>query len=293
MGIKLPAALNTFGGFINREAPTIMSVGAVIGVALTAYLTYRMRPKVDEVIDAAKEAKEEINKAAEEKRKEISKGSDKNKEEKLEEVEKEVKTKSKGVTVDTVIGVVKVVWPAVLIGVSTIVLIIGANRISVKRIAMYATAYEVASGDLKKTKEKMEEILGEQKAEEIKRAVTEDDIKEACDDNGHPKVIYNSGQGDQLYYDWWSGRFFRASEPAIERIFRRICQEVSVTMFASLNSTLYSDLNLPDIGAGEDFGFGVDNTDPTFESYWVETPGGDKAIVLKYTLKIRQKYGDF
>ena len=279
-GIKVPGFMSELGAICRKNAPTIMSVTAVGGVFLTAYLAYKAKPKYDEVLKASEEAKKEIR----EKHTEVSESGE-------ETVDEEaVKKDMRHAMIDKIIGTVKVFLPAVLAGIVTGGLILGANHINLRRIAIYAGAYEIASGDLQKYKEKLSEVVGEKKAEEVEAAVSTEKVKEACGEDGHPTVIYQTGRGDQLYYDSWSGRFFRSDRAAIQEAITEIVENVPIQMFVSLNEW-YEYIGLPEIGAGEEFGF---SGRPYIkeEPNWVETPAGDKAIALSYTPKVRQRYGD-
>lgn len=280
-GIKLPGVMTEVGAMISKNAPTIMSVVAVGGVFATAYLMFRARPKYESVIAAANEAKKEI----------IAKHTTVSEDGEVETVDEQaVKKDMKHAKIDFIIGMVKVFWPVALSALATCGLILGANHINLRRIAMYAGAYEIASGDLQKHKEKLAEIVGEKKAEEVEAAVTNEEIKAACDVNGEPIVVHPTGRGDQLYYDKWSGRFFRSDRAAINEAITEVVENVGAQMFVSLNE-FYAYLGLPEIAAGDEFGF-YDRPYIKEETTWVETPAGDKAIALAYTPKIRNKWGD-
>lgn len=275
--------LKTVGMLADKNAPTLMAVAAVGGVIALGVLAFKAEPKAKKVTEAAREEKDRLLKEKE--AKEQEEGAN------LEEVEKAYKAGVRHAKIDALIGYAKCLWPVFLCGGLTIALIIAGNRISVKRLAVMTGAYEVVSGDLKKYKEKALEIAGEKKVAEIDKQLAEEKMAENCDHNGHPMVVYSNGTGDQLYYDWWSGNFFRSREAHIERVFKHASEDVTLSHFSPLNAYIYPELGLPCAGCGENYGL-IDFTDPKYESSWAETPGGDKAIVLKYPVHPMPKYGD-
>lgn len=280
-GIKVPGIMSELGAICRKNAPTIMSVAAVGGVFMTAYLAYKAKPKYDEVLKAAEEAKKEIK----DKHTKVSESGE-------ETVDEEaVKKETRHAKIDKIIGMTKVFLPAIISGMITCGLILGANHINLRRIAIYAGAYEIASGDLQKYKEKLSEAVGEKKAEEVEAAVSTEKVKEACGEDGRPTVIFNTGRGDQLYFDKWSGRFFRSSKAAVQEAITEVTEAAVGEIYVSLND-FYAYLGLGAIGAGDEFGFYGRPYVRELDT-WVETPAGDKAIVLEYSPKmIHNRLGD-
>ena len=269
--------------FCKREAPTLMSIGALVGVAVTAFLAFKSSPKVDEVLKEAKEAKEKI-KEMETKTTEETPG-----EERV--TSEEIKKAKRDARIRKVIGLAKGLWPVGVAALATGALILGANHINLRRIAVYAGAYEVASGDLKKYKEKLNEVVGEKKAQEVRQAVSQEKVDERFKDV-HPDdvVIYHTGFGDQLFYDEWTGRAFTSSEAAIERAFSECSAEAILDMFVSANE-LYGRLGLDPVGAGKDVGL-TGHTTPSYRDNWVMLPNGKRALSLYYDLSPRRRLGD-
>lgn len=269
--------------FCKREAPTLMSIGALVGVAVTAFLAFKSSSKVDEVLKEAKEAKEKI--------KEMETKTTEETPEEERVTSEDIKKAKRDARIRKTIGLAKGLWPVGVAALATGGLILGANHINLRRIAVYAGAYEVASGDLKKYKQKLNEVVGEKKAQEVRQAVSQEKVDERFKDVDPEDVaVYHTRGGDQLYYDEWSGRAFTSSEANIERAFSRCSKECMLSQFVSLNE-LYAELGLKTIGAGKDVGF-TDYVEPAYRDIWVTLPDGRKAISLYYDLHVRRKLGD-
>lgn len=284
MGFEAKGFFKGASDFCKREAPTLMSIGALVGVAVTAFLAFKSSPKVDEVLKEAKEAKEKI--------KEMETKTTEETPEEERVTSDEIKKAKKDARVRKVIGLAKGLWPVGVAALATGALILGANHINLRRIAVYAGAYEVASGDLKKYKEKLNEVVGEKKAQEVRQAVSQEKVDErfkGMDPENDQLLIHHTGFGNQLFYDEWSGRVFESSEAAIERAFHESSNE-TLYEFVSLNE-VYSRLGLSSIGAGNDMGLDGD-TYPSFGKEWVTLPDGRRATSLSYHLGVRRKLGD-
>ena len=273
-----------------KQLPTIMSVGAVVGLGATVYLALKAKPKADEILEEAKEKIDDIREYGVDPEAENVGDSA---EERLKNVKKEVRN----VKINCALDMAKVVWRPIVVGGVTIGLILGANRISMRRLASLGAAYEVATGDLKKYKEKTKEILGEKKESEIREAVAKEKITEAVVDpeTGELKNfdIIETGKGSMLYFDAWSGRFFRSSATAIKMAVNEVNRLVLANDFATLDD-FYYELGLPQAKFAEEYGFHAMNNNlmevPTFT--FTVAPNGEHAIEMNYDIYPRHKYDD-
>lgn len=262
-----------------KQLPTIMSVGAVLGLGATVYLSIKAKPKADKIIESAKEKIEEIDK----REKELT-------ETQTEEHFKDVKREIRNVKIECALDTAKAVWRPVVVGCVTIALILGANRVSMGRLASISAAYEIATGDSKKYKEKVKELLGEKKETEIREAVVNDKMSEATETDFE---IIDTGKGSMLYFDAWSGRYFRSCATAIKAAVNEVNRLALGNDFASLDD-FYYELGLPQAKFAEEFGFHPMNNNlmevPTFT--FTIAPNGEHAIEMDYTIYPRHKYDD-
>lgn len=105
---------------------------------------------------------------------------------------------------------VELVWrefiPAAGIAAMTVTAIVGANHISTKRVAAFASAYSVAEKGFNQYKEKVLEKVGPKKEGEIRDEVAKQQLRD------HPirtSPIIVTGKGEHLCFDSHSGRFFQ------------------------------------------------------------------------------------
>ena len=86
----------------------------------------------------------------------------------------------------------EVMWkyyiPPVVAGGCTIALIVGANRVSIKRTAAMAALYSLTDEKLKKYQQKVLEKIGEKDEKEIRECIIHDDLSENPESPDH--MIY-------------------------------------------------------------------------------------------------------
>lgn len=135
--------LNMTKKFLDRNAPTILTCAAGVGVIATTALAVKATPKVLSLIEQAKEEKgEELTK--------------------LEVVK--------------VAG--PVYMPTIITGVSTLACIFGVNALNKKQQASVISAYALLENSYKEYKKKAEEMYGEDANENIAKEIAKDKYEE-------------------------------------------------------------------------------------------------------------------
>lgn len=157
--------------FVKAKSPVILLAVGCIGVAATAISAVFDKERYDNIIEEVKKEKEE----------------------KKEEVKK----------TDVIKVVGKSYWRTAVIGVISICCIIASNRITAGQLATMGAAYAASENKRKEFMQKATEVVGEKKVEEIKNSITEDKINKAFENQD--VTIINTGLGEQLFYDEWSG----------------------------------------------------------------------------------------
>lgn len=224
---------------VNDNSTTILTSMGVTGTVATAYLTGRASFKAARIIDK-----------------------------KIQEREKElefpiiegVPVKYGVVTVKpTLTEKVKLVWrlyiPPVGVGLTTVVSIIAANRISSKKIAALAVASGISERALQEYKSKVIEKLGERQDQKIRDEVAQDRV------NNNPvtsREVILAGTGEVLCYDMTSGRYFQSTVEEIKRAENRINYELIHFMSASL-SMFYEEIGLPPTSHSDSVGWNMNN----------------------------------
>lgn len=211
-------------GFCKKNAPTILTSVGAVGVVTTAVLAVKATPKALQKLEVAKE-------------------------EKGEELTRFEKVKVAGV--DYI--------PAVLVGVSTIACIFGADRMNKRKQAALMSAYTMLNSAYSEYKEKVNELYGEDANRTVQQAIANDKYEE--------QEIEDDGK--QLFYDEYSKQFFRATNETILRAEYEINREVQLNFYATLNE-YFRLVGLPTVDYGDQLGWSSAQMYDMYWSDWVE-----------------------
>ena len=163
--------------------------------------------------------------------------------------------------------------------------IIGANSVNAKRNAVLAGAYKLSENALLEYRDKVREVVGEEKEREIKDSIARDRVAK---DNTAGNVIL-TGNGDSLCYDIHSGRYFRSTMDEINKILNQINYKLMQDNLLSVND-FYEEIGLEPIATGYDFGWNVD--DGLIQLYFTSdlTKDGQPCIVMHFDNMPRFEY---
>lgn len=153
---------------------------------------------------------------------------------------------------------VKLTWkcyaPAAIGYCASAACIIGANSVNSKRNAVLAGAYKISEAALLEYRDKVTEVLGEEKEKEIRDSIAEDRVRKT---ERKGEVII-AGKGDTLCYDMHSGRYFKSNMDEIKRKLNEINYKLMQDNILSVND-FYDQIGLDPINTGYDFGWLVDD----------------------------------
>ena len=126
----------------------------------------------------------------------------------------------------TVIEVVKTTWrcflPIVVIDAISIICLIGADSVNLKRNMALMTTYALSETALKEYKDKAIEIVGEEKNREIIDAVAKDKISQ---NPVSKQEVIVTGKGNVLCYETLSGRYFESDINALRTAYFLILKQ--------------------------------------------------------------------
>lgn len=225
--MKLKEMWKSVTTFTDKNSPAILTGLGVAGLFGSMYMAYKASPKAHDILEKYHEDKEMTDPDDKETKKVILK--------------------------ETVVELTKVMAPSVLMGVATGACIIGANKISTKRIALMSAAYSIADSKLKDYQTKMLESLGEQKVQKVREAIAKDHLETSS----VPSDILVPG-GRCLCMDAHTGRFFVSSAEAIGQAINSLTADVMQEMYVSLND-FYDKIGLDHIPLGDDLGWNIDD----------------------------------
>lgn len=198
--------------FMNRNGATILTYVAGVGVVATAVMAAKATPKALELLEKAKEEKGE----------------------KLTKVE-----------------VIKTAAPAyaltVVMGVSTIACVFGANVLNKRQQAALMSAYAMLDASYKDYRKKVKELYGEDADGKVKEEIAKDKYEET----EVPKT-----DGKTLFYDSFSERFFESTLAKVKEAEYEINHILACNGGAFLNE-FYDLLDIPRVDYGDELGWSI------------------------------------
>lgn len=116
--------------------------------------------------------------------------------------------------------------PAVITGAATIACIFGSNIISKHQQATLMSAYALLDSSYKEYKKKVDELYGEEAGQKVRAEIAKD--KHTGDE-----ILLDDG--NELFFDFYSGRYFESTRADVERAEYAINRLLYVNGSASLN----------------------------------------------------------
>ena len=147
--------------------------------------------------------------------------------------------------------------PAIVMGASTIACIFGANILNKRHQAALTSAYALLDNSYKDYKKKVAELYGEEAEEHIRAEIAKDNYDEK-------DVIEEETDGNQLFYDAFSERYFQSTMEKVLDAEYELNREVTVGGAAYLNE-FYGLLGIPRVDYGDYLGW---SSIALAEMYW-------------------------
>lgn len=170
---------------------------------------------------------------------------------------KETYGKDKLIAKETIKLTWKLYLPTVLSVAASIPCVIMSNKVSNKRYAAIATAYTISEAALQEYKDKTKEIIGEKKTKQIEESISDDRVTKTY--SGGNQVIL-TGNGDSLFYEPLSGRYFKSNWNDILKAANELNSEAITNM--SGQTTLndwFQKIGLETTEIGETLGWNLMN----------------------------------
>lgn len=147
----------------------------------------------------------------------------------------------------------KVYLPSVIMASTSIASIIFARRIDSKRMAAWAAAYQMSETAINRLEQAVKDEYGDKKLEKVKNNA---DLKVLEEHPIEPSEIIETGDGDDLFCDYYSGRYFRSTPDAVQARYNNFIKKLLREDNLSPNDWLYF-LSIPrmgdDVGEGRYF----------------------------------------
>lgn len=248
LGSACANAGKVFGAQFKKNTPTILTVFGLFEMGMCVYYTYEKAADIKELIVDYKMARDNGN---------------------------PVPAKTVIKTAAPVVG------PIAIHGLTAATAFIASNRISTKRLAAVTAAYSITATDLKELKNKVNEIVEPEKVEQIKKEVAQSS-QSRSDASRNVNYIHETGDGDVLFYDKFSGRYFKSNPDHLRKTIVDLDYKLFSETYLTLND-FYDAIGLPHVDLGYDFGWDMSSgqrIDPDFVA--VIGFGGQPCLQLDY-----------
>lgn len=260
---EISKSLKTIGGILAKNSPAILTGLGCAGVLTTAIFTGRATLKASKLIEFEEQCRKEEAQL-------------------VSNVYPEPE-----IHLLTPIEVIKLTWtsfiPPILMGITSIICIVGANSINTSRSAALAALYSLSETAFREYKEKVVEQIGRNKEVRIRDDIAKDRI---TNNPVGDRTIIITGNGDVLCYDALSDRYFRSSAEKIRQIVLNFSYSLRSANWLDLNELYYS-LGLPSTKLGDQMGFDLDRTrDGNIEIDYSSnlTPNGEPCLSIEATV---------
>jgi hypothetical protein len=179
----------------------------------------------------------------------------------------DVAKKEKGADL-TKLEVVKIAGPSyipsVVLGVSTLACIIGANVLNRRNQASLMSAYALIDSGYKDYRKKVEELYGDEAGTQIRAGLAKDKYEDEYGE--HPAELED---GHRLYYDFYSERYFEATPAFVKTAEYELNRKLMMDDCAYLNEWYYL-LGLAPLKHGLDFGWSTCANSDMYWQTWVD-----------------------
>lgn len=211
--------------FMNRNASTILTCVGGVGTVVTAVMAVKATPKALELLEKAEEKKgEEL-------------------------------TKLEKVKVATPVYV-----PSLLVGVSTLACIFGANALNKRQQASMISAYALLENSYREHKKKVEELYGTESVDKVRDEIAKDKYQES---------EITVAPDKRLFYDEFSGRYFESTTENVLRAEYELNRMLSLEYGVFLNE-FYELLGIETTDYGNFLGWSTYELTEMYWYSWVE-----------------------
>lgn len=212
--------------FLKRNSATILTCVGAAGVIATTVTAVKATPKALALLEDAKD-------------------------EKGDELTKLEKVKIAG----------PVYIPSVVLGVSTLACIFGANVLNHRGQASLMSAYALVDSSYKDYKKKVDELYGDDAGSQVRAGIAKDKYEE--------QPIRHIEDGKRLYYDFYSGRYFEATPASVKTAEYELNRKLMLDDCAYLNEWYYL-LDLEPLEHGLDFGWSTCANSDMYWQTWID-----------------------
>jgi hypothetical protein len=196
----------------------------------------------------------------------------------------EEKKKEKNVEKLTAGDTIKAAWkcyiPTAAVGGASVLCLIGASSVNLRRNAALATAYMLSESTLKDYQKKVVEEIGEKKERAVRDAIAKDKVEQ---NPVTKQEIIITKSGNTLCLDTLSKRYFKSDIDTLKKIANELNRRMRDEVYISVNE-FYLEIGLEETGFGHDLGWNIDRgyIDLDFSSQLADD--GTPCLVVDYSV---------
>lgn len=158
--------------------------------------------------------------------------------------------------------------PAIITGAGTIACIIGSNIISKRQQASLMSAYALLDNSYKEYKKKVDELYGEEAGQKVREEIAKDKY------TGDGTLVDDD---KELFYDFYSGRYFESTMEAVLRAEYELNRELYVNGYACVNK-FYEALGIETRPEYDEIGWTCGQLESMYWHSWIEFEHTETAI---------------
>lgn len=270
---KMTRTINRVGLKLKKHSPEILVVTGIIGFGATAVMAYKASPKVNEILEEAKNAVDGVHKVAANPEAYVT--------EKHPDLytEEQAKKDLAAIYVKTGVDLVKACGPTVAMGVFSTASILAGHNILRKRYVATAAAYTVIDKNFKEYRGRVIERFGKEldnelrfniKAKEIEETVTNEDGSESVVQKTVQEVDPSTVGDYSLFFDEWC-MGFEKNNPEYNMMFLKQVLNHANEKLQAQGHLFYNELRdmlgAPRTPVGAVVGWIYDPSNPNIDSY--------------------------
>lgn len=149
--------------------------------------------------------------------------------------------------------------PTIMTGVTTLACIFGANVLNKRQQAALMSAYAFLDNSYREYKKKVEELVDEDKVKEIHSEIAKD----------HYDGSVKPSKDTELFYDFYSGRYFESTIEDVQRAEYRINRNLTMRDGACVNE-FYEELGIDPLREYEEIGWSVGGCYARYWQNWID-----------------------
>ena len=188
--------------------------------------------------------------------------------------------------VDTVKSTCKYYVPTFISATLSTACLIASSSVNTKRTAALAAAYKISEKALLEYKNKVVEVIGEKKEQQVREKVAQSQIEQ--NPVSKHEVIFTN-KGGTLCYEPLTGRYFTSSADILHKAENEINRKLNYDWYASLNE-FFVEVGMEACDLGNTLGWNADQGHLKIDFFAQLTENDEPCLALDYNILPKYNY---